>query len=277
MSVLPSCLHRALVTLPGVAVPQADDGVSSPGTKNEVLSDKTGHWGYTKERIALWTAVVGLATALVTGGIAVIQTRGKGEATSTSRSLQTQLDDRNRDIGNLRSDNNQLQQKVAEANSDNQKLQTTNSEISQKLTALQAATGASKSTTGGTTSGVSDPDIRNKAVVLLASGKGSIDLDASSSPDWGLSWYSIATHRLYVSGSNLSFTNAQLQKHEGEPATYATCSAVKTYDARSAIPLSELSVDSFLCGRITGNGRIAAMRVTGLDTNTITLDITTWE
>jgi hypothetical protein len=259
-----------------MAEPQASDDVSRANTKNDPLGERSGRWSLREKQLAFFSTLVTLVTALL-GVVSVTQKQGKDEAASTSRILQTQLDDRNRDIGNLRSNNNELQQKLAEANSDNQKLQTANSDLSQKLTTLQAATGASKGATGGTTSGVSDPEIRNKGVVALASGKGSIDLDASNSPDWHKSLYNYATNQLYVSGSNLSFTNTQMQKHEGEPATYATCSAVKTYDARSAIPLSELSVDSFLCGRITGSGRIAAMRVTGLDANSITLDITTWE
>jgi hypothetical protein len=166
---------------------------------------------------------------------------------------------------------------LAEANSDNQKLQAARSDLAQRLTALQAASGASSTSPGGTTSAANDPAIPNKGVVALASGKGGIDLNASNSADWYKSLYNYATNQLYVSGSNLSFTNTQMQKHEGEPATYATCSAVKTYDARSAIPLSELAANSYLCGRITGNGHIAAMRITSLDANGITLDITTWE
>jgi hypothetical protein len=258
-----------------MAEPQASDAAAQVDAERPP-SKESGHWGRWEEQTKFWTAVIGLL-AVVAGVFGVMQKQGKDDATSTSRSLQAQLDNRNRDIGTLRSNNNELQQKLAETNSDNQKLQTANSDLSQKLTTLQAATGASKGAAVGTTSGVSDPDIRNKGVVALASGKGNIDLDASNSPDWGKSLYSYATNQISVSGSNLSFTNTQIQEHEGEPATYPTCSAVKTYDARSAIPLSELAVNSYLCGRITGNGHIAAMRITSLDANSITLDITTWE
>jgi uncharacterized membrane-anchored protein YhcB (DUF1043 family) len=262
-----------------VADQQANDAALQVAVKPP--SKESGRWGRWEEQTKFWTALIGLIAAVVVGAVGVfaaVQVQRKDEATTTSQSLQVQLDDRNRDIGNLRSNNNELQQKLAEANSDNQKLQSANSEQAQKLKALQAATGTSgTSPTGSTTSAANDPAIRNKGVVGLASGKEGIDLDASNSPDWHRYFYQSTTNQLYVYGSNLSFTNTQVLKREGEPATYATCSAVKAYDARSAIPLSELSVNSFLCGRITGSGRIAAMRITSLDTNSITLDITTWE
>jgi hypothetical protein len=87
-----------------VAKRQADGAVSQTGTTMGPLSDKAGRWDFRKEQIVLFTAVVGFLTALVTGGIAVAQMQGKDEATNTNKGLQTQLDDRNRDIGNLRSD-----------------------------------------------------------------------------------------------------------------------------------------------------------------------------
>lgn len=119
------------------------------------------------------------------------------------------------------------------------------------------------------------PAVRHQGEVRLASGGDEIDINApSSDPTWGVpAGY---TESISFSSGSLQLWDLDIVKlGGGEAATYENCSTRTDYAYVNSVDADTLDgLD--VCVRSEG-GRFAALRLTGYDSDSATLDITTWQ